>query len=66
MISKIKHKISEESKRRSDRPLTLDEGKEATKPLLNKKLQGIDGIPVEFYQVFEYVTEWLFTIFIEA
>ena len=66
MISKIKHKISEDSKRISDIPLTLDEGKEATKPLLNKKSPRIDGIPVEFYQEFEYVTEWLLTIFIEG
>ena len=36
--------------------------KEATKALLKNKSPGIDGIHAKFYQIFEYVTEWLFEI----
>ena len=40
----------------------MKEVKEATKALLKDKSPGIDGIPAEFYQTFEYVTEWIFEI----
>ena len=40
----------------------MEEVKEATKALLKNKSPEIDGIPAEFYQSFEYVTEWLFKI----
>ena len=34
--------------------------------LPTENLPGIDGIPAEFYKVFDFVTEWLFDIFKEA
>ena len=66
MIHKIKHKISNESRDISERPLTLEEVKGAMHALHKNKSQGIDGIPAEFYQAFDYATEWLYKILLEA
>ena len=66
MIAKIKHKISDETREKTNKKLTVNEVKEATKALLKDKSPGIDGIPAEFYQEFEYITEWLYDILIET
>ena len=62
MLDKIKRKVYNTKKIEEDKPITMEEVKEATTALLKNKSPGIDGIPAEFYQTFEYVTEWLFEI----
>ena len=37
--------------------------KKTTKMMRKGKATGIDGIPAEFYQRFEFVTEWLYELF---
>ena len=62
MLDKIKRKVDNTTKIEGDKPITMEEVKEATKALLKNKSPGIDVIPAEFYQTFEYFTEWLFEI----
>ena len=62
MLDKIQRKVDNTTKIEEDKPITMEEVKEATKALLTNKSPGIDGIPTKFYQTFEYVTEWLFGI----
>ena len=66
MLNKIKHRISNEDREISERPLSIEEIKEATNNLLKDKAPGIDGIPAEFFQTFEFATEWLYEILLEA
>ena len=40
--------------------------KEVTESLMTEKSLGIDGIPAEFYNEFEYVVEWLYKILVTA
>ena len=48
-IENIKDKITEESKLKSPKPLTIGEIKEITK-VLKKKLLGLNGITAEFFR----------------
>ena len=60
--TQINRKVNNTTKIEGDKPITMEEVKEATKALFKNKSLGIDGIPTEFYQTFDYVTEWLFEI----
>ena len=62
MLDKIRRKLDNTTKIEGDKPITMKEVKEGTKALFKNKSPEIDGIPAEFYQTFEYVTEWLFEI----
>ena len=62
MLDKMMRKVDNTTKIEGDKPITMEEAKEATKALLKYKPPGIDGIPAKIYQTFEYVTEWIFKI----
>ena len=62
LIRKIKRKVSNEKKITGERPLTIEEFRTVTKQLLKNKSPGIDGIPAEFYQTFDFALDWLFDI----
>ena len=57
MLDKIRRKVDNTTIIEGDKSITMKEVKEATKALLKNKSPGIDSIPAEFYQTFEYVTE---------
>ena len=62
LLKKVKRKVGKEKKKRGERPLELEEFKTVTRQLLKNKSPGIDGIPAEFYQTFDFALEWLFRI----
>jgi hypothetical protein len=63
MIGKITKKLTEIEKEELDKKLTIEELKKTTKMMKKGKATGIDGIPAEFYQHFEFVTEWLYELY---
>jgi hypothetical protein len=65
MIEKISKRLTTIEKEELDKMLTMKEMKKTTKMMRKGKSTGIDGIPAEFYQKFEFVTEWLFELFKE-
>ena len=65
MLRKVTKKVSEATKEHINRELTRDELQAATKKMLKNKSPGIDGIPVELYQKFTHIQDWLFEVIIE-
>ena len=63
MIQKISKKLTEIEKEEIDKKITIEEMKKTTKMMRKGKATGIDGIPAEFYQRFEFLTEWLYELF---
>ena len=56
-MQKISKKLTEIEKEEIDKKTTIEEMKK-TNMMRKGKATGIDGIPAEFYQKFEFVTEW--------
>jgi exonuclease III len=63
MIERISRKLTAIEKEELDKKLTMEEMKKTTNMMKKGKSTGIDGIPAEFYQKFEFVTEWLYELF---
>ena len=63
MIAQITRKISDTDKRRLDREETKEEMKKVVKMMKKGKATGIDGIPMEFYQKFDFAVDWLHEIY---
>ena len=63
MIEKINKKIGEEQKTKLEKKIEIEEMKKIVKKMHKKKAPGIDGIPVEFYQTFDFVVEWLYDLY---
>jgi hypothetical protein len=57
MIERISKKLTTMEKEVLDATLTMTELKKRTNMMRKGKSTGIDGIPAEFYQKFEFVTE---------
>ena len=57
LTGKVKRKVDEEGRRRCGAKITKEEVREIVKKLHKGKAAGIDGIPAEFYQKFDYVTD---------
>jgi hypothetical protein len=65
MIQKIMRKLTVIEKEEMEKDMTMEEMKKTVKMMRKGKATGVDGIPAEFYQEFEYVTEWLFELYDE-
>ena len=52
LLRNIKKKISKEEREKLDAPITINEVKTSVFQMQSGKSPGLDGIPVEFYQVF--------------
>ena len=48
MLDKVKSKVDNTTKIEGDKPITMEELKEANKALLKNRSTGIDGLPAEF------------------
>ena len=57
MIDRISKKLTTMEKEVLDATLTMTELKKTTNMMRKDKSTGIDGIPAEFYQKFEFVTK---------
>ena len=62
LLRNVTQKVGEGKRLKGDEKLTIEEFRKVTKMLLTNKSPGIDGIPAEFYQTFDYALEWLFEI----
>ena len=62
LLRKIRRKVDDNLNQKGDEPLKLKELKQVTKYLYKNKSPGLDGIPVEFYQNFQFALEWLLKI----
>jgi hypothetical protein len=65
MIGNITRKISEIQKQECEKEITREEIELIIKKMYKNKAAGIDGIPAEFYQKFDFITEWLHEVFKE-
>ena len=65
MIGNIKRKINEIQKQECEKEITRDEIENIIKKMYKHKAAGIDGIPAEFYQKFDFITDWLYGVFQE-
>ena len=59
MIKAITRKVTEAMKESVDKEITKEEMKKTAKKMRKGAATGIDGVPAEFYQEFDYVVEWL-------
>ncbi len=55
LLKAMKRKSKKESRRRMKAGLTEEEVRQAIKLMARNKTPGIDGLPIEFYQCFEFV-----------
>jgi hypothetical protein len=62
LLANIKKRLSEEEKAASDKKITIAKIRAIIKKMHKKKAPGIDGIPAEFYQKYDYTHEWLLVI----
>ena len=65
MINKIKRRVSEIEKEVLEREIQLDEVEETVKKMKKGKATGVDGVPAEFYQKFDFVVKWLHEVYRE-
>jgi exonuclease III len=65
LLKKVKKKINEEQKAMCDKKIEKEEIEKTVKIMNKNKTPGIDGIPIEFYQKFDFVVDWLYDVFSE-
>ena len=65
LIEKITNKLSDKEKKRCEGRITLIEISESKKKMKKNKTAGIDGIPAEFWQKFDFLDEWLQRVYTE-
>ena len=63
LIANIRRKINDAAKMDCDKEIKKEEVIAAVKQMRKGKSPGIDGIPVEFYQKFDYVMDWLHELY---
>ena len=66
LLGRITKTVKEEAKATGDKEITMMELKKIVKKMPTGKSPGIDGISAEFYQEFEFATEWLAEIYQEV
>lgn len=65
LLEQVKRKIDAEGKKNCDKEMTVEEVRETKKKMNKHKSPGLDGIPAEFYQHFDFLDEWLVEVFKE-
>ena len=65
LIDQIETKLNEEESLKCEGEITKEEINKTKKKLTKRKATGIDGIPAEFWQKFDFVDEWLEEVFKE-
>ena len=65
LIEQIETKLNEEESLKCEGEITKEEINKTKKKLTKRKATGIDGIPAEFWQTFDFVDEWLEEVFKE-
>ena len=63
MLKGLDRKLSEEIKEMCEGKITKDEITKMKKKMKKNKATGIDGIPAEFWQEFDFLDEWLERVF---
>ena len=63
MPKKVKRRVSGISYKALNTPITLEETRKTIKKMLTNKSPGIDGMPAELYQRFDYIADWLYRVF---
>ena len=66
LLKGITRKISEEEKEQCEGNITEEEVAAMKKKMAKGKAAGIDGLPVEFWQEFDYMNKWLSEVFNET
>ena len=59
LIGQIIIQLDEEKRKSCEGEITTEEIKKIKMKLTRKKSSGVDGIPAEFWQKFEFLDEWL-------
>ena len=58
LLSKVTQKVSTTNRIKGNEQLNVKEFKRVTKMLLTNKSLGIDSIPAEFYQIFDFALDF--------
>ena len=65
LLGQVTRKISDASREDCEKDITMEELKKVVKMMRKGKSPGLDGIPAEFYQKFEFAAEWLHEVYKE-
>ena len=62
LVSKVTRRLDDDGKRTCDQEITREELGKVVGKMHKGKSPGVDGIPVEFYQRFDFVVDWFYDI----
>ena len=65
-VKKIKRKLTDKEKESCEGEIKAEEIAKIKKKMASEKAAGVDGIPVEFWKKYDFLDEWLATVFNEA
>lgn len=66
LLNRVKRKISQEERDSCEGKITEEEVAQTKKKMTKGKATGIDGLPIEFWQTFDFTDDWLQKVFNET